>query len=658
MAWIDIDVNVNNGEAPANDGWKDVPAEDTSFMGGLESVGKATLYNLNKMGAGVNAGLANLNEMVGAESSLFRDNQKYYTDNANEYHQPNSPILEEAYNPVNFTPYGRGMKLLGSAAGAAVTNEANNAVVTGKEFSGQDAAINTGATMLAVPAIDLMVRGASKLKSLPRRMAVGESGMGNTAAEIADLQVLAKKHGVELTPASITGSPTLARTEQNINQSVVSRMGMNQSIHTEKQGIDGAIMKQLEDMGANGSNVNAGEGLSSAINANQASDALYFQKKFGGMFAGYGDQPLFSVRGLKAEAQAIVNRAERNPIIKNSAAYRDAKAIAATDEKLSWADWQTLRTHLGGLASDKMVTSNASTGQYKNLYSKLAQDLDDSVNALGVPNLKKQYDSVIDEYKTFKSGLGKSGDNDFGSNFVNKVAQRNINPESIGGLINNSSLRADAALATGGVDKATGLPVAKKTSATDILLSSKAKNDDGLWLPSFLKYTDKEGFKRVANAPKMQRDATKALFDNTNSDVMSSRVSKPVDGNTVSDLTTINELRDIAIAINDKDKSRNFSNTAVQNWMNQLKVMKPFAMATTIAKEGGMSALYNSSAFKRWVSEGIITKQQLAQINSFAAKRGSESRHLTGGYVNALFNNNKDKKQSATKKLGLQKKEN
>ena len=108
--------------------WDTVKADAGDF-------GKAVTYNANKLGAGINAGLANINEAVGLDSSIYRDNQKYYQGNAEEYAQPDRPFLQEAYNPTNYAVWGKGYGLLSTILGSAYANEGADSAVTGKDFN-------------------------------------------------------------------------------------------------------------------------------------------------------------------------------------------------------------------------------------------------------------------------------------------------------------------------------------------------------------------------------------------------------------------------------------------------------------------------------------------------------------------------------------------
>ena len=81
--------------------------------------------NLSKAGGFVNATLANINEMLGIDSSLFRSNQEYYKAIADESKKKlsegtykDSPIIqmlaEEAGNPLAY--YGAGLKTISQVA--------------------------------------------------------------------------------------------------------------------------------------------------------------------------------------------------------------------------------------------------------------------------------------------------------------------------------------------------------------------------------------------------------------------------------------------------------------------------------------------------------------------------------------------------------------
>ena len=323
--------------------------------------------------------------------------------------------------------------------------------------------------------------------------------------------------------------------------------GMRQITNKERDGIESGINRQLNSMGANGSNTNAGEMFSQGVRDLVENEKQYFNDVFENLFAKYGDQKVFSIRGVKNEAQKLIAQAERNPIIKNQTAYRDAKAIANTDDFLTWGDWSRLRTTLGGLTQDTMATGKASTGAYKKMYSNLEGDLQSSVVHLGDDNLLKNYNKAVYDYKQFKLGLDGT---DTGARFMNSVVRNKVNPESIGHAVNNSTLKANSALEAGGFDSATGIPTAKKVSATDTLMSSQRTNDEGISLAKFLKYSDKEGFRKIANAKDMNPRSLE-MYD----DVSPNRLGS-AKKNTGNDMLIIDDLRDIASAIEKKIVTR------------------------------------------------------------------------------------------------------
>ena len=622
-----------------------------SFLGGvgegLKDAGRATMYNLNKMGAAVNAGLANVNETIGLDSSLFRDNQKFYQENEAALKQPDRPFLQEAYNPLNYTVGGKGYKLASTLVGSAFGNEAANSAVTGNDFNYDDASTNAAIGLGIDPALKTLKLTGGSINDLFRRILVGSDA--TSKQDVAALQKLANKYDIELTPATASGSPSLARMEHNLADSAAGGLGLRQAVNAEKEGIDNAIYKGFGDMGANGSNTNAGEAFAQGTKEVMDNEKQYFNDAFSKLFARYGDDPIFSIKGVKAEANKLIDQAERNPIIKNTTAYRDAKALADTDSYLTWNDWSKLRTHLGSLTQDAMATGKASTGAYKQIYAQLENDLKSTVHNIGDGATLNQYKKLIDEYKTFKKDFDGQGS---GARFINSIVRGKQAPEAIGHSINNSTLKAKGALAAGGFDRKTGIPSAKRVSSTDALLASRSPGGEGISMPKFIKATEKEGFKKVAEAPNLMlkiktSDLPKIhLLD----DVTPTRKGAEISGTAGKDAMVMEDLRKVANAIAGKNAHKNNSKTAIYNQINWMKA-NPLSAMFMFAKDSAMSAAYRSDMFKRWLSRGGISMKQYKQgMKDILSNPQASPKKIRA--TNILLNTEDNKKKN-TQKLGL-----
>lgn len=578
----------------------DIPVQAVSNMA------QAGKYSVSKMGAGINAVGANMVEAFGGDAPMLRDNQRYWQESAQNADIALSDtydselaksFLQESMNPINYT--GSSIPAIMLSAGVDSMNRKALDPTYDKSFieGAGDIAFDTG------------LGGA--IGGILNRV----TNFGSEDAR--KLKALADKYGVELSPASLTGSPNLARVEHNINEGMAGGLGMTQTLNREKDTIDRAIYTELEKMGANVSNINAGETFAKTTQEMVDREKEHFSKEFGKLFASYGDAPVFSIRGVKGEAQKLVEMAKRNPIIKNTTAYRDALALTKTADDLSWKDWQALRTQLGALTQDKMVTGSASTASYKNLYSKLEEDLRISAERTGDRELYKQYKTLVDQYKGFKFQYDDKGS---GSRFIKTLLDDKVNPEAIGHLMNNSSLRARSALGAGGVDMLFregvqgGIPNAKKVSATDVLMSSKAKDGDGIWLPNFVKYTDREGFREIAkadNRARAQYNPKDALLGHYQIEVPT-RLTDPIKG--TSNIKSIDDLRTLANAVIAKNSYKNNSKTAQYTMLNSLKSMNPFSVAKVLVLDGSLSVAYRSDLIKQLMSTGIITRKEYVDL--------------------------------------------
>jgi hypothetical protein len=274
------------------------------------------------------------------------------------------------------------------------------------------------------------------------------------------------------------------------------------------------------------------------------------------------------------------------------------------------------------------------------MYSKLEGDLASSVNRLGDSDTLKDYVRLIDEYKNFKQGFDGQGS---GARFINSLVRGRIGPEAIGHMLNNSTLKTRAALNAGGVDAATGIPMAKKVSATDTLLSSKAPNSDELSLNKFLKYSDREGFKKMAETPNYEPQTTGSelgdILQGFDSDIVSKRAMQnnkvPNSNNNVE----IDELRNITKELIKKDSYKNNSKTAQYNMINALKLMSGFELAKYILKDVGLSVAYKSKLFNDWVRKGVITP---AEYKMLRAKSGGSRDAARNTAINTLLNTDRD----------------
>ncbi len=640
------DYNPNNNAAP-KDEWQDYAPSDKSYLAeAWEDGSNAFMYNANKLGAGMAAGVANIGEAVGVDMNTSRGVQDFYKQNAEQY-DTGDEFIKEAYNPLNYTVGGKGYGLVSSVVGSAFGKEAVDSATTGKDMN-MGKASNEAALGLGIdPALKALKAVGGSINSGLRRMLAGADAA--TLKEVEELQRVAEKHGIELTPATATGSPSLARMEHNLGDSAAAGFGLRQTVNTEREGAEGAITGAFNKMGANGSNTNAGEGFAQATRGLVQDEKQYFSDAFGKMFAKYGDSKVFSIRGVKQEAQKLVSQAERNPIIKNTTAYRDAKALTDTDDLLTWEDWSKLRTHLGGLTQDSMVTGKASTGAYKQMYAQLEDDLRSTVINTGDSGMLSQYNRLIDEYSKYKNIYdGTSA----GSRFTKSIVQNKHNPESIGHSINNSTLKAKGALDAGGFDRKTGIPSAKSVSATDALLGSKSPDGKGISMAKFIKNTDKDGFQAVAESPNFGYtiDSSDLFKLHLTDNVVPSRKGTPIKGTKGADSLIMSDLRQIAGAIATKNAHKNNSKTAIYNQINWAKA-NPISAVFMFAKDAGMSAAYRSDVFKRWLSKGGITKAQYAE----GIKKIMETSQASPNKIkatNVLFGA-EDEPRTNREKLGL-----
>jgi len=520
-------------------------------------------------------------------------------------------LLTETANPINYV--GGGLKAVPAVVGATTAGD----IALKGDRSGMTL---QDATRVADDASVGLVMGKA-IDSLmgfnPKRALLGEEA--RTSAEVNRLKQLADEQGVKLTPATLTGSPNLARMEYSISDSPAGALGMTKTLNAERETAGDAAVRTLERIGGNASPTVAGDEIIRGIQSSMEQEKSFFHNKFKDMFARYGDDKVFSIKGVKDEAKRFVEQAEQVPLLKGSQAYTDAKKILDTDDKLSWNDWSKFRSTLGSMTQDATVSGKASTGVYKNLYSKLEDDLKGSVYALGDDATLKQYNDLIGEYKSFKETFDGKG-----SRYIQSLARGTGTPEGIGRSAINSVSRARQLFNAAGVDTNTGIPLSKKAAATDVL-SSMRRGDD-VSLRDFVKYTNREGFKEVAKQPNF--NVSTQLDDISPTRQLFGR-EKITD-----DFANVQGMQDIARAINRKESFKNMSKTAQYNLLNMLKMMNPAQLVSYLAKDIGVSALYRSEMFKDWLESGIISPSYYKLLVQHNAPRNSAIRNTA---INSLM---------------------
>jgi len=118
--------------------------KDMTLADAITNAGSSTLdalkYNASKLGALTNAGLANLNQLVGVDDSLFRENQAFWQEKAKEADAGltqtmgdglSKDILKIGADPLMLTPIGVGGKGLATLGGIMAGTTAGDIAVTG-----------------------------------------------------------------------------------------------------------------------------------------------------------------------------------------------------------------------------------------------------------------------------------------------------------------------------------------------------------------------------------------------------------------------------------------------------------------------------------------------------------------------------------------------
>jgi len=190
---------------------------DTSVLDSLGTAGENLLnilkYNASKGGATATAGLANLNEMLGLPSDIYRNSQKYLQEAA----QNAETALEPTYgkdtffgevakgmgNPLNYVPVAKGaegLKLLGGLVGldtaAEIATKGDRSGVSSKDIG--DVALNTSIGLVGGKLVE---KGLDKLSKI-------EKLKGNKTPELdkmkpEDKVKLGEKYGIDLMTSDV-----------------------------------------------------------------------------------------------------------------------------------------------------------------------------------------------------------------------------------------------------------------------------------------------------------------------------------------------------------------------------------------------------------------------------------------------------------------------
>jgi len=517
MSWVDIDPQVSDNQSSS--GWVDIAASEDEkiierkpvtlkdeLVQGVENVGDALGAVGSKLGATLNAVNANLNEALGVDSSLFRENQQWYQDRYDEYRKGlekeygdfGSTIVEEGFNPINYTPVAGASALAKTASFLApIALGSVMDIGAGRTPKGtslaDDAAKVASDTLLGGIAGKVGGDALSKLNPYNWKKAALKDATTDKAT-LQKIKNFEEKTGIKVPLSTRYGSQRMALKEQlydagDINIGVPNYQKMNDDVMEYTQDF-------LKAYGAGDSRSEAGAELAEWVSKQTQDTKEAFSKRYDALYEKLGDKNLkdlgFDTEGFKKGLEDFVSKYDNNPLMQSNRAVRDAKKLLKTDwDNLTLNDFNSIKSVVGSRLDDKFTVGNNEQRVYKYLYSMMKNkvaDVDDFIQKQKI--FSETFGDINQDYAQFKKA--------FENPDIRNLMRENANPALVGRKLSNN---------VNYLKQLRGEEPVQRAALTELLQGGKHAGRDELSPNKFMTNINKEGMKDIlARNPQMQKE--------------------------------------------------------------------------------------------------------------------------------------------------------
>jgi len=566
---------------------------------GLRNTKDMAQSSISSLGSLANASLANLNELFGVDSSLFRENQDWWNsrkqnaENRLEQDYGKDSIVKtigtEGFNPVNYLSGGT------TGAGALTGLLLPMAVGSLGDISSQGKRTSSYIDDVTKVVGDTALGSLfgkffdAPMRYSPRANILSDSKQ--TKQGLEQFKKFEKEYDIQLPLSTKLKSSRLGSLEESMENQPFS-FGFRDFSEPEAARMSEIVSDRLPKHGAVDNKSVAGEQFKDFVQDSVIKKKDEFKGRYNDFYDQFGDIKLneidnFSLDGTKQAISDIMAQLQNNPLA-NRSLLKELDALNAIDGDLTLKELKNIVSTVGSKANDKFVTGTADVGAWKHILNGMKKDFENiSDDALmGIKNIDA-------DYKNFKTA--------FETPQVRSILKDGSNPALIGSRLNQNT------------NYLKGLRDKEETltpALTELFVKSK-KADDMISPAKFNKEFTKEGLQDILSRTKTGQQAQAEL----------------------------QKFKQVFDAIMLKNKGRNYSNTARQQLYNNLLSSVP-SMALALGKaplDIAKRKIYTSKFFNDYVERGILDETTAKELQKLFNSVGSAGGNVGGNSLNELF---------------------
>ena len=335
-----------------------------------------------------------------------------------------------------------------AAAGGAIGSATKKAIAKGLGINNDQAPMEIASDMGTSATYSALGQGAGVglVKGVNKILAPYASKM--TPEAIARTE-LARKFGIELTPAQITQAKSLNFIENGMKNNPMSVDTISKFLD-EKQ--LQPFSQAIKNMSPTDNADTIGKNIVESINTTKNANKQMFNSQYSDLTSQINKN--IDVPSLRTKAQDIIEANKNLPDgLKDDAVKIATQILEMPTDNIDYNTLAKLRTNLGEKAQSGMVTGDIGSAQYKQLKGSLDSDFNNFANQNGLGSTKKDIDNA---YRTFKQDYennlikGIVGTNKKEEMPTERVVDNIVNPKEISRLdkviqaSNNQPLVKDA----------------------------------------------------------------------------------------------------------------------------------------------------------------------------------------------------------------------